>query len=55
MTAAGADWQVVNFSGAVHCFAEPDANRPPNCQYHEKAAKRGYAMMRDFLAERFGE
>lgn len=54
MTAAGADWQLVNFSGAVHCFAEPDANRPPNCLYNEKAANRAYGMMRDFLAERFG-
>ena len=54
MTAAGADWQFVNFSGAVHCFAEPEANRPPNCLYNEKAANRAYGMMRDFLAERFG-
>jgi dienelactone hydrolase len=54
MDAAGADWQFVNFSGAVHCFAEPDANRPPGCKYDEKAAKRAYSMMRGFLAERFG-
>src|SRR5262245_55692407 len=26
MDAAGADWQFVNFSGAVHCFAVPEAN-----------------------------
>ena len=54
MDAAGADWQFVNFAGAVHCFAEPDANRPPNCLYNEKAANRAYGMMRGFLAERFG-
>lgn len=53
MDAAGADWQFVNFSGAMHCFAEPGANRPPNCKYDEKAAKRAYGMMRDFLVERF--
>lgn len=54
MTAAGADWQFVNYAGAVHCFAEPTANRPPNCVYHERSAKRAYAAMRSFLAERFG-
>ena len=54
MTEAGADWQLVNYAGAVHCFAEPDANRPPNCLYHERSAKRAYIAMRSFLAERFG-
>ena len=38
MDAAGADWQFVNFSGAVHCFAEPEANNPPGCVYNERAA-----------------
>jgi dienelactone hydrolase len=49
--AAGADWQFVNFAGAVHCFAEADANWPPNCLYHERSAKRAYRMMDDFFAE----
>lgn len=53
MDAAGADWQFVNFSGAVHCFAEADANSPPNCLYNERAAKRAFEMMHDFLRERF--
>ncbi|MEO7014196.1 MAG: dienelactone hydrolase family protein [Dokdonella sp.] len=53
MNTAGADWQFVNFSGAVHCFAEADANSPPGCLYNERAAKRAYRMMRDFLSERF--
>ena len=30
MNAAGADWQFVNFSGAVHCFARR-APTPPGC------------------------
>ena len=54
MDDAGADWQFVNFSGAVHCFALPEANKPPGCVYDERATRRGEAMMRDFLAERFG-
>ena len=56
MDAAGADWQFVNFSGAVHCFAEPSAagNDPAgNCRYDERAATRAYAMMADFFRERF--
>ena len=53
MAEAGADWQFVNFSGAVHCFALPEANNPPGCLYDERATRRAEAMMRDFLAERF--
>jgi dienelactone hydrolase len=49
MTAAGADWTFVNFGGAVHCFSEPSANRPPNCVYHARSAKRAFGMMRDYL------
>ena len=54
MNAAGADWQFVNFSGAVHCFALETANNPPGCLYNERAAKRAYRMMEDFWKERFG-
>lgn len=54
MDAAGADWTFVNFSGAVHCFAEADANNPPNCVYNERAAKRAYRMMGGFLREEIG-
>ncbi|HSR64997.1 MAG TPA: dienelactone hydrolase family protein [Xanthomonadaceae bacterium] len=53
MKDAGADWQFVNFSGAVHCFALPTANNPPGCMYDERATRRGERMMRDFFAERF--
>lgn len=53
MTDAGADWQFVNYAGAVHCFAEPDANMGPGCQYHERSAKRAFRLMDDFFAEQF--
>ncbi|RBA90092.1 dienelactone hydrolase family protein, partial [Xanthomonas oryzae] len=53
--AAGADWQFVNFSGAVHCFAEADANSPPGCLYNPRAAKRAYRMLGDFFDERFAK
>lgn len=57
MDEAGADWQLVNYSGARHCFAEAEnANNPPedNCRYDERASKRSFAAMRAFFAERFG-
>ncbi|WP_166206180.1 dienelactone hydrolase family protein [Cognatiluteimonas telluris] len=53
MDAAGVDWQFVDFSGAVHCFALGNAHSPPNCLYNPRAAKRAYAMMDDFFRERF--
>lgn len=54
MNAAGADWQFVNFSGAVHCFALESAKSPPGCVYNERAAKRATTMMNQFFYERFG-
>ena len=53
MDAAGVDWQFVDFSGAVHCFALESANSPPNCVYNPRAAKRAYTMMDNFFRERF--
>lgn len=53
MDAAKVDWQFVNFSGAVHCFALPESNNPPGCVYNELATRRGERMMRVFFAERF--
>src|SRR5690606_6915294 len=53
MDAAGADWQFVDFGGAVHCFTQPASNSPPNCVYDERAAKRAFGMMRAFFDERF--
>lgn len=55
MKDAGADWTFVNHSGAVHCFAEPDAKSPPGCLYNERAAKRAFALMHDFFDEAFGK
>ncbi len=55
MKAASGDWQFVNFSGAVHCFALKAANSPPGCVYNARAATRAYRMMEDFFDERFGD
>jgi dienelactone hydrolase len=53
MDAAKVDWQFVDFSGAVHCFTQPESNDPPNCAYNERAAKRAFEMLHDFFRERF--
>ena len=55
LTGAGADWQFVDFGGAAHCFAEPDAGTDPhsNCRYDPRQAPRAYRMMADFFRERF--
>lgn len=53
MDAAGADWQLVNFSNTVHCFALPDANSPPGCVYNPLSARRAERMMHGFFEERF--
>jgi len=53
MNAAGVDWQFVNFSDTVHCFALPHAKSPPGCVYNPLSARRAEAMMDDFLEERF--
>lgn len=52
---AGADWQFVSFSGTAHCFAEADANSPPNCVYNPRSARRALRMLHDFFDERFAE
>ena len=53
MNAAKVDWEFTNYSGAVHCFAERDANSPPGCQYNERAAKRAWKVLDEFFEERF--
>lgn len=53
MDKAQADWQFVNYSGAVHCFAEASAASPPGCVYHPVAARRAFTAMHAFFAEAF--
>jgi dienelactone hydrolase len=54
MRAAKADWQFVNFGGAVHCFAEPDEHLTvPGCTFHEPSYRRSVKLMRNFFSEAF--
>jgi dienelactone hydrolase len=54
MRDAGADWQFVNFGGAVHCFAVPEEHGAlPGCEFNAAAYRRSMLMMRNFFAEAF--
>jgi len=56
MRDAKADWQFVNFGGAVHCFAEPDEHGVvPGCQYHAPSYRRSVALMKSFFGEVFAK
>lgn len=56
MRKAGADWQLVKYSSAVHGFTNPDAGNDPKkgLAYDEKADRRSWRAMKDLLAEAFG-
>ncbi|MBB5209762.1 dienelactone hydrolase family protein [Chiayiivirga flava] len=56
MDAAKADWQFVDFSGALHCFSEPEADgvKIPGCKYDERSAQRAMRMASDFFEEKLG-
>ncbi len=52
---AGADYQLVFYSGAVHAFTQPAAGDDPSkgAAYNERADKRSWRAMLDFLHEIF--
>lgn len=52
-TDAGADWTFISYANAKHGFTNPkaDANGIPALSYNEKADKRSWQAMIDFLAE----
>lgn len=54
---AGADWQLVVYSGARHAFTNPDAGEygMDMLQYNAEADKRSWALMQDFLTEVFAD
>lgn len=52
---AGADWQFIAYSGAVHSFTNPKADERnlPGAKYNEPAARRSWRAMEDFFKEIF--
>ncbi len=54
MRDAGVDWQLVSYGGAVHSFTDWNATGAmKGAQYNEKADRRSWEAMRDFLVEIF--
>jgi dienelactone hydrolase len=53
MRAAGADWQLVAYSGAVHSFTRPDAGDDDSkgAAYDEAADRRSWEHMKVFFGE----
>jgi dienelactone hydrolase len=53
MTAAGASWQMLTFSGILHAYTDVGADVPGVAKYHEPTARQSYALMHAFLADAF--
>lgn len=55
MEAAGVDWQLVMYGGAVHSFTNPGAGNDPSrgSAYDEKADRRSWVAMQSFFSEIF--
>lgn len=51
MRETGVDWQLVQFSEAVHSFTDPQANSPGQAFYHERTADRAFEYMEELLEE----
>ncbi|MDB5491489.1 MAG: dienelactone hydrolase family protein [Micavibrio sp.] len=51
MRAAGADWMLIQYSGAVHAFTQQDAGNDPSkgAAYNQKADLRSWNVASDFL------
>ena len=58
MRAAGVDWELIAYGGAVHTFSNPaagTANKAQGVAYDAKAASRSWQHMQLFFREIFGE
>ena len=55
MRKGGVDWQLIKYGGAVHSFTQPSAgnDNSKGAAYNEKADKRSWEAMKQFLAEIF--
>ncbi len=53
MKAAGVDWQLVEYGGAVHAFTNPGAGNDPSkgAAYNPVATARAHAALKSFLEE----
>ena len=54
MRAANVDWQLVQYSGAVHSFTDPRAgtDNSKGAAYNANADRRSWQAMKDFFGKR---
>ena len=50
---AGANWQMLDFGGRIHSFAEPETMMPGIAEYNAPAARQTYRMLDDFIQDAF--
>jgi dienelactone hydrolase len=55
MDGAGANWQLLDFGGRVHSFAEEETMMPGMAEYHAGAAHQTYRMLDDFIQDAFAK
>lgn len=54
MREGGVDWMSIDLGGAVHCFSETDRiGKTGNCRFDDKANRRAFAIMQQWLSEAF--
>ncbi len=54
MRATDVDWQLVQYSGAVHSFTDPAASLAGRAQYDERTSRRAFAALDALLEEVWG-
>lgn len=55
MRAAGVDWQLISYGGAVHSFTDPTATMAGQAEYHPVVAERAFQAMHQLLDEALGD
>jgi len=57
LDAAGADWQMVTYGGALHGFTNPEAGAygMDGVKYDKEADRRSWELMQSFFKEIFAE
>jgi dienelactone hydrolase len=52
---AGANWQMLDFGGRLHSFAEEETKMAGVAEYHAGAAHQTYRMLDDFIQDAFNK
>jgi len=52
---SGANWQMLDFGGRLHSFAEEETMMKGIAEYNAPAARQAYRMLDDFIQDAFGK